>query len=167
MKKRLNMTNALKFSVTQIEILNCTKLLSIQQHFWENLAWLRSPRRPSQSNEIKQLNNVRGRVVLETLLCVSELPLSLSELMLLLQAPKGGTTSGESFCVCVRPCTQTKCLRPRIYLTVPDKVTIIMTIKKPRAILSAAVIVSCDHLPSTLSRHILHNPPQWHKRAST
>lgn len=45
------------------------------------------------------------------------------------------------------------------YLTVQDKVTVIMTIKKPGAILLAAVIVSCDYLPSALSRHILHNPP--------
>ena len=42
------------------------------------------------------------------------------------------------------------------YLTVPDKVTVIMTIKKPGAILLAAVIVSCDYLLSALSCHILH-----------
>ena len=47
------------------------------------------------------------------------------------------------------------------YLTEPDKVTVIMAIKKaPGAILSETVIVSCDYLPSALSRHILRNPPR-------
>lgn len=41
----------------------------------------------------------------------------------------------------------------------PDKVTVIMTIKKLGAILLAAVIVSGDYLSSALSRHILQRPP--------
>ena len=43
------------------------------------------------------------------------------------------------------------------YLTVAGKVTPVTAIKKPGAIL--LVIVSCDYLPSALSRHIPHNPP--------
>lgn len=31
-----------------------------------------------------------------------------------------------------------------------------MSIKKPRAILLAAVIVSCDYLPSARGRHVVH-----------
>lgn len=68
----------------------------------------------------------------------------------------------ELLCVCVCPRTQTKMLVPMYltYLTVLDKVMLIMTIKKPRAILLAAVIVSCDYLLSARNHYIPHNPPR-------
>lgn len=64
----------------------------------------------------------------------------------------------ERLCASVRP---DKMFAPvfSTHLTVPDKVTVIMTIKKPGALLLATVIVSCDYLPSAHGRHILHNPP--------
>lgn len=66
------------------------------------------------------------------------------------------SVSTSYMCVCLS--TQTKCLCPRISFTLQCE-TRLQLLKKPRAIVLAAVIVSCDYLPSTLSRHILHNPP--------
>lgn len=64
--------------------------------------------------------------------------------------------------MCVRVCVSNKMFVPMYltHLTVQDKVTVIMTVKKLAAILPATVIVSCDYLPSALSRHILHSSPQ-------